>query len=62
MKCDFKQDCVNCPHEVCLHDIEPPKKDRREYMRNYYKAHREELIEKSKERWRKKHGRAGDNN
>ena len=54
MQCKH-DDCLSCPYPVCVkvERLKKEPKDRREYYKSYYRAHREELINKSKERWGK---------
>ena len=74
MSCTHK-DCFTCPYEDCIDDSEPRKlrkkalkqdatektKKRREYMQNWYIAHRDEKIEKAMARyWRLKEEQKND--
>lgn len=56
MQCKH-DDCLTCPYPVCVKEekLKKEPKDRRAYYKAYYRAHREELINKSKERWRLRH-------
>jgi len=58
MQCKH-DDCLTCPYPVCVREekTKKPQKDRRAYYKAYYQAHREELIKKSSERWRLRHGK-----
>lgn len=47
MKCDMN--CFNCQFSDCIKDIQP-ERDRREYMKNYYKENKE-IIAKQHKQW-----------
>lgn len=68
MNCTHK-DCFTCPYEDCISDPEAVKlrkkaikqdasektEKRRQYMQDWYKAHRQERINKAMDRyWKKK--------
>lgn len=56
LKCEHG-DCFTCPYEDCMMDGKMrEKKDRKEYQRQYYLEHKEEILKKRHEAYLKRKG------